>query len=122
MTAAAATCVKRCRLIARRIWLASCALVNSSSASGKPMSSAKLPGCPRSLVLTREEGAQRLQTRKHQIGRGYARVQGEAAPIDPGNCEAERLAAHHIGELRLPGVQDLRDGQPRCRDEETEEG
>src|SRR5215472_10757697 len=42
-------------------------------------------------------------------------MQGEATAIDPGNGETEGLAAHHVGELRLPGVEDLAERDPAAR-------
>ncbi len=63
--------------------------------------------------LTPQQFKQRCQVGQDQIRRRDACMELEAAPVDPGNREAKRLAAHHVGELRLPGVQDLRHAHAR---------
>ena len=71
--------------------------VMGSSARGAPRQSAH---AGRAIIA--EQRAQRLQPGENQVGRGDARVQVEASPVDPGDGEAERLPAYHVGELRLP--------------------
>src|SRR5215467_9281137 len=68
-----------------------------------------------------EERHQRSQPRKHEVGARHARMQLEATAIDPGDGEAEGFAAHHVGELRLPGVVDLAERDPGPIDEIPEE-
>jgi hypothetical protein len=43
-------------------------------------------------------------------------VQFEIASVDPGNRQAQRLAADHVGVLRLAGVQNLRNRYPSVGD------
>src|SRR5262249_56525894 len=52
---------------------------------------------------------------------GPTRVQVDATPVDPARREAERLAADHVGELRLTGVQNFRYRDPRLRDQVSEQ-
>ena len=55
------------------------------------------------------------------VGRRHARVQVDATPVDPAHRQAERLAADHVGELRLTRVQDFRHPDPRVRDQVSEQ-
>ena len=38
---------------------------------------------------------------------GNAAIGRDLPPVDPGDGQSERLAADQIGELRLPGMEDL---------------
>ena len=49
-------------------------------------------------------------------------MQFEIASVDPGNRQAQRLAADHVGVLRLAGVQNLRNRHPSVGDQVAEEG
>jgi hypothetical protein len=51
--------------------------------------------------------AQRLNIRKDEIRTRNGGVESDLAAVDPGNGQSKRFTADEIGELRLPGVQDL---------------
>jgi len=48
-------------------------------------------------------------------------VQVDATPVDPAHRQAERLAADHVGELRLTRVQDFRHRDARVRNQVSEQ-
>ena len=48
-----------------------------------------------------------LDIRENEIRAGNGSVEGYLAAVDPGDGQSQRFAADEIGELRLPGVQDL---------------
>src|ERR1700730_17773383 len=48
--------------------------------------------------------------------------QFKIAPVDPGDRQAQRLAADHVGVLRLAGVQNLRNRHASVGDQVAEEG
>lgn len=54
-----------------------------------------------------EQWDQRRDVEKREIRLGHGRVQVDAASIDPGNRQAERLSADHVGELRLAGMENF---------------
>src|SRR3984957_20800600 len=64
----------------------------------------------RALGHALDQRNQRCNVRKNEIGLWHGRSQFDVAPVDPGDRQAERLAADHVGELRLPGMQDLIQG------------
>jgi hypothetical protein len=45
----------------------------------------------------------------------------DATAVDPAHGQAERLAADHVGGLRLTRVQDFSHREPRVRDEGSEQ-
>lgn len=49
---------------------------------------------------------QRCDISEFKIRRGNDRIELHATSIDPGNRNAERFAANHVGVLRLTAVQD----------------
>lgn len=53
------------------------------------------------------EFAERSNVRKNVVRARNGGVQGDVAPIDPGDDQPERLATDEIGELRLPRMQDV---------------
>jgi hypothetical protein len=54
-----------------------------------------------------EQWDQRRDIEKREIRPGYGRVQLNAASIDPGDRQAERLSGDHVGELRLAGMENF---------------
>ena len=57
-----------------------------------------------------------------KIRAGDGRVEGYLATVDPSNGQSKRFAADEIGELRLPGVQDLVFGDARILDQVAKQG
>src|SRR4030095_8366383 len=73
------------------------------------------------LMLGKQEIPERGEAGKGEIRAGHARVQAEPSPIDPRDGQAERLAADHVRELRLPGMKNLFQADSGARDEIAEE-
>ena len=69
-----------------------------------------------------EQWDQRHDIEKREIRPGYRRVQLNAASIDPGNHQAERLSADHVGELRLAGMENFVLRHAGMVDEVAEQG
>ena len=69
-----------------------------------------------------EQWDQRRDIEKREIRPGYGRVQLNAASIDPGNRQAERLSADHVGELRLAGMENFVLRHAGMVDEVAEQG
>src|SRR4029077_9388148 len=69
-----------------------------------------------------EQWDQRRDIEKREIRPGYGRVQLNAASIDPGNRQAERLSADHVGELRLAGMENFVPRHAGMVDEVAEQG
>ena len=59
------------------------------------------------VLLNVDDAAQGLNVRENEIRTRNGSVEGYLAAVDPGNGQSERFAADEVGELRLPGVQDL---------------
>jgi hypothetical protein len=54
-----------------------------------------------------DDAAQGLNIRENEIRARDGSVEGYLSAVDPSNGQSKRFAADEIGELRLPGVQDL---------------
>src|SRR6516165_4303072 len=86
--------------------------------------------CPTVALAAKAEAVTRLHTEQRQqrtdvgenvVGRRHTWVEVDATPVDPAHRQAERLAADHVGELRLTEVQDVRYRDPRLRDQVSEQ-
>src|SRR4030095_12363699 len=65
------------------------------------------------LMLGKQEIPERGEAGEGDIRPGHTRVQAEPAPIDPRDGQAKRLAADHVCELRLAGMENLLQGATR---------
>src|SRR5882672_4350902 len=68
-----------------------------------------------------DDGAERREVAEDEIGTRDRIVERHAAAIDPGDGQAEGLAADEVGELRLPGMENLVLRHAGIGDQGTEE-
>src|SRR5262245_49497059 len=68
------------------------------------------------------ERKQRSQVRIFEVGPRHLWSQGDTAPVDPGDAQAKRPGANHVGQLGLPGVQDCLASDTGVRQQVAEQG
>src|SRR5712664_1839346 len=73
------------------------------------------------ISLNADDAAQGLNIRENEIRAWDASVECYLATVDPSNGQSKRFAADEIGELRLPGVQDLVLSDARILDQVAKE-
>src|SRR5258707_4876126 len=68
-----------------------------------------------------QKAQERCNIRQNQVGLRNRWIKRYVATVDPGDGQPERLRADHVGELRLPRMQDFISRDTGIRDQIAEE-